>query len=355
MPEYSNSVAAYVVAMSALLLVFAYYIVIILAQHLFAPKDVLVSRYEAPSNVFPDVAAWLFDNSDLPRSMVAAMVNMAAKQYVRIEQNGDLYSLYQLGPAVSLSLEPEEDALARTLFKGFDCFDFAEATPQLREAVEAFRWALIATNYFSQRTSLFVPAWIVSGLGLFFAIGPDNIVTTHFNLQLLYFVAWASGFFIASVRTLPGSFKKAASRSPTSTAPRRPWTGADRLDFGFLGIALIFILLIWFWSNIITAFFAAAFLGVNAVFFLKLRGGLTTAGRKAISQIVGFKAFLAEVDSDVISRTNSPETAPPVLDQKHAYAIAFNLDLGWGEQFVSAIAPLVAAAQKMRRKDIENP
>jgi hypothetical protein len=68
---------------------------------------------------------------------------------------------------VSLSLEPEEDALARTLFKGYDCFDFDEPTPQLKEAIAAFHVALKNTGHFSERVAVSVPAWIISGLGAF--------------------------------------------------------------------------------------------------------------------------------------------------------------------------------------------
>lgn len=72
---------------------------------------------------------------------------MAAKDYLRIEQENDFYSLTQLSPDVSLDLEPEEDALARTLFQGYDCFDFDEPGPQLRKAIKTFKCALMNSRY----------------------------------------------------------------------------------------------------------------------------------------------------------------------------------------------------------------
>ncbi|MGA7626700.1 MAG: hypothetical protein WCA91_24295 [Candidatus Acidiferrales bacterium] len=110
-------------------------------------------------------------------------------------------------------------------------------------------------------------------------------------------------------------------------------------------------MLIWHWSNIFTALFAAAFLAANAIFFHTLRGQPTVTGRKVISQLIGYRKFLAEVDADVISRMNSPEKAPINFDRKHAYAVAFHLDLGWGEQFVTSSGAIVAAIQKMGRGD----
>jgi hypothetical protein len=51
-----------------------------------------------------------------------------------------------------------------------------------------------------------------------------------------------------------------------------------------------------------------------------------------------------EVEADPISRRNSGEQAPAEFDVRASYAIAFHLDLGWGEQFVSAIADLIEVA-----------
>ena len=104
----------------ALALVLFYFVFAVLAVTLFEPKIVLVARYEPPEGASPAVAAWLFDRGELPRALAVAIVHMATKGYVRIEQNRDLYTITQLGPDVSLDLSPEEDAIARGLFKGYD-------------------------------------------------------------------------------------------------------------------------------------------------------------------------------------------------------------------------------------------
>jgi Predicted membrane protein (DUF2207) len=77
----------YLFALAALLFVLVYFLVVTRLLHLFAPHEVMVPTYEAPPEVSPAVAAWLFDRNDLPHSMAAAIVNMAAKKYLRIEQN----------------------------------------------------------------------------------------------------------------------------------------------------------------------------------------------------------------------------------------------------------------------------
>jgi Predicted membrane protein (DUF2207) len=341
-PAFHNFITGYEPAILALAFVLAYFLLMAQMVRFFEPEQVLVPAYNPPKGATPAVAAWLFERGKLARALAAAVVNMAAKGYLRIEQNGDLYSLTQLGTDVSLLLAPEEDALARTLFKGYDCFDFDNPTPRLKEAIKAFHWALLDTTYFSERIALSFPAWIVSGLGILFALLGGHLFP-HSNLYVTALLILAFTCFMVAVRTLPGVLAKIISRLPGTNARARPWSDADRRAFTFLVAALGGIALLAVLSTTATALLVTAFLAVDAVFYHALQGP-TADGRKIMAQLAGYRKFLAEVDADVISR-KSCETTPTDLNQKDAYAIAFHLDLGWGEQFVSTAADLVEPSQ----------
>ena len=64
-----------------------------------------------------------------------------------------------------------------------------------------------------------------------------------------------------------------------------------------------------------------------------------------MAQLAEYKKFLSEVHADPISRMNACGSAPSELTPKHAYAIAFHIDLGWGEQFVGSVADLVERSE----------
>lgn len=334
-------------AVVALIFVLLYFVVVALAIRIFEPRPVLVAQYEPPRGISPAVAAWLLERGALPRALGAAIVNMAPKRYLRIEQSGDLYSITQLGPDVSLDLEPEEDALARNLFKGYDCFDFDSPTPKLQGALEDFSTALMNTNYLTQRMMFSIPGWALSGLGIAFALVHGNFLP-HSNRGVLTLLTLGFASFIVAVRTLPGTLQKIATRSSATTAPQRPWSGTDSMNFTLLIVSIGTVAILATLSTFSAALLVSAFLGINAFFFHALQGP-SAAGSEMIAQLAEYKEFLAKVDADVISRMNSCETPPAEMTQKHAYAIAFHLDLGWGQQFVDAVADLVERSEVFSR------
>lgn len=343
--EFNNLVTGYEPAVLALVLVLAYFVVVALMLSPPKPQRTAVPRYEPPTGASPGIAAWLFEGGRLPRAMAAALVDMAAKGWVKIEQSEDLFTVTQLQTEIPGPLQPEEDALARTLFEGYDCFSFDEVTPQLTGAVRAFHWALIDTTYFSENVALSVPAWIVSGLAMLFALTHR---TAHFKRDdggyLVAIALVTFGCFVVAVRTLPGALENLASRLPSSTAPQRPWTGADTRPFTFLLVTLGGVALLAVLTTTVAALLTGGFLLINAVFFHVFQGP-TRGGRKIMAQLAEYRNFLAEVDADAISRGNPSGRPPAQFHPKDAYALAFHLDLGWGEQFVTSIADLIECVE----------
>jgi uncharacterized protein (TIGR04222 family) len=349
--EFPSVLQGYTPAILALIFVAAYFALVVLIVRRPGPQRVSVPRYQPPPGASPAVAAWLLER-DLSRAVAAALINMAAKGYLKIEQSQDLCSVTQLQSESATPLEPEENALSYRLFHDYDCFDFDELSPQLIEAVRAFQWALQDTTYFSSNAGLSFPAWIVSGLGVLLALA-----NTHFwskldrgSARLVGVIAVATFVsFVVAVATLRGTVEKITTRLPGSTAPQRPWTGADTRPLTYLCVSLGGIALFGLMSSTTAALIILGFLVINGFFFHSLQG-LTPDGREVLAQISDYRKFLSEVDADVISRLHVSDRVPAQLRPEDAYAVALHFDLGWGEQFVTSITDLVelAAISKSR-------
>lgn len=344
MVDLDNFATVYGFAALALLFVFLYFVLVSGILRIPRSQRVYVARYEPPSGASPGVAAWLCERGRLPRAIAAALVNMAAKGYVKIEQTQDLVSITQLASELPAPLEPEEDVLARNMFRGYDVFDFAQSTPQLAKSAELFRVTLLNTQYFLPHTGLSIPAWGMSGIASAVVLFSGNFVGHHSGRIWGYLIFATVGCFVVAIRTMSGPFEKIACHLPGSTAPKRPWTGADVKPLSFLAASVAGVSLIGVMSNTLVALILGAFMAVNVIFYYALQGPSTT-GREVLAQLEDYKKFLSKADADVISRVDPSERVPAHLDTKHAYAIAFHLDLGWGEQFVTSIAEVVECAQ----------
>jgi hypothetical protein len=338
----------------ALVAVVLYYLLAAAILRIPRSRPISVARYDPPPGISPAVAAWLCEHGRLPRAMAAALVSMAAKGCVKIEQVEDVVTLWRLAPDVPVPLELEEDVILRTVFHSRKDFELSSASPQMSTCVESFRIMLQGTGLLSPHVGLSVPAWIVSGIASSWVLIYAGLLSHHTGRGMGYILFGTAACFIVAVRTLSGTLEKVASRLPGSTAPRRPWTGADTRPLWFLAGALAGLTLIGFLSNWGAALLACSFLIVNAFFYFALQGP-SPAGRKALNQIEEYRKFLSEAEADAISRRDPSDRVPDRLDLKHAYAVAFHLDLGWGEQLVTSISSTVECCEVFQSSEDDKP
>jgi len=84
---------------------------------------------------------------------------------------------------------------------------------------------------------------------------------------------------------------------------------------------------------------ALAIMGV--VFGVALKS-YTTAGRKLMNEIEGFKLFLAVTEKDRMNLLNPPERTPEMFEKFLPFALALDVEQRWSEQFASIFARMEA-------------
>lgn len=329
-------------------LTYVYFILAFVAVRSAKRDSAVVVRYELPDGISPGAAAWLLEGGELPRALGAAIVSMAAQGALTIERFGDTYVLRK-GSHQSQSLAPEENALVYWWFRCGDTFSLPAPAAELRAAVKDFGSAVesvLNPIYFTKNLLLYIPAWILSAMTAVFALYNGNILNLD-NWGVLYvlpygfFFIW--GMLVLGSHSLGRTLKKLGTFVPGRSVPKQPLAARDLLPLGLLALSVIGLVLLAGLSSITAASVVAALLVLNAIFF-RLLWGPTAAGREVIYQIEDYKKFLAEVDADTVTRMPWPEGTPLRMSKRMAYALAFGIDLGWGEQFVSTIANSVEAA-----------
>ena len=234
-------------------------------------------RYEPPKGFSPASARYVLKMSFDDQAFTAAIVNMAVKGYLTIEESiTNVYSLKLTGKSATLS--KGEAAVAGELFPGGATQieleqDNHKTLASAKIALYSSLWKELERVYFVRNTNYFLP-----GIGLSVLV-----------LVLLV-----------------------ASDAPSITR-------------GDTGIAL--------WTVVV--FFSL--LALNFIFNRLLKAP-TRLGRRTMDEIEGFKDYLSVAEKDQMNLLNPPDRTPELFEKYLPYALALGVEQQWAEQFSGVLA-----------------
>jgi hypothetical protein len=146
--------------------------------------------------------------------------------------------------------------------------------------------------------------------------------------------------FIAALRVWPATFRKLISRLPGVSRPARPFNISDTVPLVLTISALVgFGLLASSTSNQVALLVSAVLF--QDVVFHQVCEAPTAAGREVLGKLKGFRAFVGRADADRLNRENQPGSTPQVLEANTGYAVALNVERGWGEEFTANLLQLI--------------
>jgi hypothetical protein len=183
--------------------------------------------------------------------------------------------------------------------------------------------------------SLFALAYLFYSVPVF-----SEIASVGSVVYLSIFIFLGGSAFVAAVRAWPPTLQKIASFFRRDGRPARSLDFADLppivlaasslLGFGFLGAltSARFALLL-------TCLFC-----VNVI-FKELLEAPTNAGRAVLAKLAGFREFLARADAGRPNRENQPGETPETLKKYTSYAVALDVEHGWGEEFTENLLEML--------------
>ncbi|MGA7623802.1 MAG: hypothetical protein WCA91_09495 [Candidatus Acidiferrales bacterium] len=313
------------------------------------PRTPTVTRYDPPDGISPALAGYLHGNGDCETAFAAALVSLASKGYLRIQQIKDWFTLERLRQA-DCSLPPEESTILATLFypagihtykfNSRECSRLAQtykkfiksmegiAEPELMSA-HSFVWfsgivyAVAAVAYLFHSVRIFSE---MASLGSVLFLG--------------FFIALGVSSFAAAVRSWPPTVSKLASIFRRDGRPRR---GLDAADIPPIIFTASSLLAFGFLAALTSIRLAVLLTGLSAsiIVFRTLLEAPTSTGRAALAKLDGFREFLARADADRLNRENEPGLTPQTLEKYTAYAVALDVEHAWGEEFTENLLEIL--------------
>jgi hypothetical protein len=325
---------------AALLLLLVYYYVVWSAVGRDPQRGVIMPLYEPPAELSPAAMRYLvrmgFDN----KTFATAVLDMAVRGYITIKEDAGVYQLRRTN-ADARVLSPDERALADSLLGSNQTIWLQNINHTvISGAIHTLQsWLKTAEEkiYFFTNSRYMVPGLILSAIGFISGLalrgGPSLLIGA-------FLCVWLTGWSIAVAGLLYGVAQKwkAAFTAPKGAALQAG--GALFLSLFALpflaGEAFGLFMLVKSTSWLIAEFLFIN-VGVHILFHFLLKAP-TSAGRRLLDKVEGFKLFLGEVEGDRLNRVMPPDQTPQTFEKFLPYALALDVEQAWAKKFSSVLA-----------------
>ncbi len=267
------------------------------------------------------------------KSFSAAIVNMAVKGYLEIEESSKGSFTLRKSENSGVKLAIGEGAIASTLFgDGSTEITLKQKNhAKIGKAIKVHKRSLkgdYEKNYFVSNKGYLTPGITLSIITLAAVVlllpDADQIATATF--MSVWLTLWSIGVFalVAAVITAWRGESKAGAISITLFSI--PFIAGE-----IGGVAVLVTQV-----SIIYALTLLCAVAINILFYQWLKAP-TLAGRKLLDRIEGFKLYLSVAEKDELNLKHPPEKTPELFEKYLPYAIALDVEQQWGERFTKIV------------------
>ncbi|HKV93354.1 MAG TPA: DUF2207 domain-containing protein [Candidatus Angelobacter sp.] len=340
-----------ILGIGGVVLVLLYYLVVWARVGRDPKPGSIMPLYEPPDGMSPAAVRFLERMGFDDKGFTCAIIGLAAKNYLRIEQDGEkTYKLVRKGKAPSESgLSADEKALAKILFEDGSPLTLTNAKHTLlnraQKAVENTLHATTETGYFLTNGRYVWPGVILSLAAI------AVMVVTHGGQMLfiaIFMSIWLTGWSFGVYALLSSVVRawRSARTEGVMGAGQAGFLTLFSIPF-VIGECVGLGLLLWTCGVIATAIIASAMF-LNVLFHHLLKAP-TLAGRALMDRVEGFRMFLKAVEVDRLQTMAPPPNKTPELFERFLpYALALGVEQAWASQFSEVLAQAATAGGSTR-------
>lgn len=340
-----------VMALGGLVILGVYYVIAWLLVGIDPSRGRVLPTDTPPPGLSPAALRYIqrmgFDND----TFMVALVSMATKGYLRIEQEEGRNGTYHIvrDQAGDEVLAPEEFELAGALFSAGNTIELKQSNHRvLREAIAALQKSLKAAyhgRYFKTNGAWRVPGFLVT---LAFLVGAILFEQGEARFVGLFMCVWLSGWTVGctalGIQVVTGWTRTIRERSVVAaigalfiTAFSIPFFIGEVFGLGVfamnvsVGVSIALVLMIV----------------VNMLFFRLLKAP-TREGRAVLDAWEGFAQHLRG-DGNLLRRQTNAESQQAVFDTYLPFALALGAGVVWANAFAQAAGAAATAPSARRR------
>ncbi|MFO7957732.1 MAG: DUF2207 domain-containing protein [Candidatus Brocadiia bacterium] len=313
-------------------LVVIYYLIVWFNVGIDPEAGVIVPLYEPPQDCSPAVARFVREMGYDNRTFAAAVISMAVKGYLSIEEDEDGTYTLRRGEAPAGVLSKEEKKIAgKLLGRREEVVIEQDNHSRISKAINAAKTSLGLTcekKYFLTNKRYFIPGAVISVatvllMGLFYS-----------PLATAFLGAWLSIWSIGVFALLSAAV--AAWRSAVR-GPQHITSGGGALFLTLFSIPFVAgeifgIFALSMMTSVLVPVVILLLAGINLLFYHLIKAP-TLIGRQLLDKIEGFRMFLAATEGDSMAVMHGPERTVELYERYLPYALALDVEQEWSEQF----------------------
>jgi uncharacterized membrane protein YgcG len=295
----------------------------------------IIPLFSPPAGFSPAAVRFVSRMGYDDKAFAAAVVDMAVKGGVLIEEDGGDYTLVSKQGAWG-ALSRDEQLVINQLFSSGKSIKLENKNhTRIKAAIDVLKRRLtteLEKVYFVTNSGYLMPGIAITLLGVALVV-----LTSQEKMAAAFGSLWLTIWTVACYFLAVAVYRKWQAALGGGAMK---WLGAlgttlFTVPFFFGEIAGVFLLTSA--VSIPAALTLAAMGFVNALFYHLLKAP-TLSGRKIMDQIEGFKLYLSVAEKDRLNLLNPPEKTPALFEKYLPYALALNVENAWSEQFAEVLA-----------------
>jgi len=320
-------------AFVGLLILTGFYLLVWLRVGRDPQPGIVIPQYDPPAGFSPGAARYIFRMGADDKTFAAALVSLAVKGYLRLEQKGTDYTARRSDKVAGNDLGPGEKKLLKALFDGLasKTVPFKQKNhARIRKAIEANKSAL--QNNYDKIYFLTNSLWLLPGILITLVTLVISVVLGSGEEAYLggFMMVWLSGWSVGVFFLGRGAYQAWKSADGAIGYGSAIATTLFALPF-FIGelFGLGVLLSVTSFSKLIAL---GLLLGVNLLFYQLLKAP-TLAGRAVLDKLEGLRLYMEVAEKDELRFKHPPEKTPELFERLFPYALALDVEQPWAERF----------------------
>ena len=286
----------------------------------------IIAQYEASRSLSPASMGYISKMGFSNKQMVASIINMAVKGYLKIDELRVNYRLTKTDKN-NEGLSEEEKVIAGLMFKEKDIFeikkenytDIIELHSEMKKNIsDRFK-----EDYFVKNWSYLAVGMFISVIGIFFEVFNEQFIEPVVLIFIvIWVILWTPGIYTMFSKGVIESWKRNKIQSIFSAI----------FACAFVAVELFVLYILSSQTSLIFIGYLLVSVSLNVIFAILLPRR-TVMGRLIQDEIEGFKLFLSVTEKDRMNFHNPPEKTPELFEKFLPYALVLGVENKWAEQF----------------------